>query len=84
MLNDDSKRMILLGHVGRMRNAAPDVRRIAIQSISKVAGPSELHKLNLSPANPWRGLPPLVHLCVCVCTYIHAHAHAHTTHTHTH
>jgi len=41
-LNDDSKRMVLLGHVGRLRNSAPDVRRIAIQSISKVAGPREL------------------------------------------
>ena len=48
-LNDDSKRMVLLGHVGRMRNPAPDVRRIAIQSISKVAGPREL-LLQLAPS----------------------------------
>ena len=41
-LSDDSKRMVLLGHLGRMRNPAPDVRRIAIQSIAKVAGPREL------------------------------------------
>ena len=36
---EDSKRIILVGHLGRMRNPDPEARRIAVQSISKVAGP---------------------------------------------
>ena len=38
---DDSKRMILLGHVGRVRNPDPEVRRMAIQALAKMAGASK-------------------------------------------
>ena len=37
-MNDDNKRMVLLGHLGRTRNPIPDIRRIAIQSMAKTAG----------------------------------------------
>ncbi len=37
-LNDDSKRMILISHVGRLRHHTPDVRRMAVQALAKTAG----------------------------------------------
>lgn len=37
-MNDDSKRMVLVGHVGRLRHSSPDVRRMAVQALAKCAG----------------------------------------------
>ena len=37
-LNDESKKLILMGHIGKFRHVKSEVRRIAIRAIAKFAG----------------------------------------------